>query len=190
MLSDKDLLLQTYSMANRFAAHYSAMRTSLVAAAMVLAYGQFLKPLIEKFVAFAGSSSLGPADVVSALMALLLGIMALVFNWRFLKRTLACRAVLLSVECRKRDELGKHDPERLNKAGTIPWLSAGWVDSWKKWDNVPVEYGRLEQDFLKKDHAVQPKVFYGWGNAACIFLFAIILFICGWICLKVSGVIV
>jgi hypothetical protein len=173
-IEDKDLLLQSYAMANRFASHYSAMRTSLAAAAIVLAYGQFLRPVLAKL--FGPLSGIDAGDVISAAMAALLGAVALIFNWRFLRRTLVCRAVLRSVECRNREAPSKHDEALMKSQPEARWLTSDWASKWEAWAPVPVEFGILESAFLKKGSTIGLNVsyFYGWGNRACLALCGVI----------------
>ena len=178
-IDPKDYLLQSYAMANRFATHYSAMRTTLSAASITLAYSQFLVPMLGRLSSTALYRS---DDRVSATLAVVLGFVGLAFNYSFLRRTIACRAVMLSIESRLASDLTRHDDKLLGKPQKL-WMAPGTLDKWKK-EVFPIKFTELEDIFLRGDEQlrVQLRPFAGLANRLYLMLLLgpVFVFIAVW----------
>ncbi len=126
--SDEDkkaVLLTTYRVAATYAAHYSAVRTAVALAAVALAYGVLLPGALDRL---HGSEIASGAMIQSGLAAALM-IFGQFFSAMLLARTNRARAVAISAQNRRDDDLLFHEnseepgpPAHLDHATRGAWL--------------------------------------------------------------------
>jgi hypothetical protein len=147
----KAVLLATYRMAGSYAAHYSVVRTAISIAAFAFAYALVLPGL---FLPLLNGRVTGHVLAQSAAAALVM-VLGLFLSTRLLARTNRARAVALSAQNRREDDLLFH--ESAEDPGPPPHLDPDTRAAWLI-EPFPIFY----EDLFRRLKGVRP----GWGQGS------------------------
>ncbi len=177
--SDEDrkaVLLTTCRVAATYAAHYSAVRTGVALAAVALAYGVLLPGALDHL----HGSEIAPGALVHFGLAAALMIFGQLFSAKLLARTNRARAVAVSAQNRRDDDLLFH--ENSEEPGPPAHLDRGTRGAWLI-EPFPIFY----EDLFRRFRRIHSGWRQGAGNRIYLALTVLAVLVFLWAALHCAG---